>query len=74
MNMQNKVCLDVRGAGFGQPIGVSGCHHGFGNQLFRLNVEGELSSSESCFVSDRDRVLKKFCLDSKSVWNPIGEC
>jgi hypothetical protein len=25
--------MDVRGAGFGQPIGVSGCHHQLGNQV-----------------------------------------
>ena len=32
-NVKNNVCLDVRGANFGQPIGVSGCHHGMGNQV-----------------------------------------
>ena len=72
-NLKNNVCLDVRGAGFGQPIGVSGCHHGMGNQLFRLNVEGELSSGEHCFISDKNIVKKKFCLDYQGVWNPVGE-
>lgn len=33
INQKNQVCLDVRGAGFGQPIGVSGCHHQLGNQV-----------------------------------------
>lgn len=72
-NKQHNVCLDVRGAQFGQPIGVSGCHHQLGNQLFRLNVEGELSSGEHCFVSDKNIVKKKFCLDYQGVWNPVGE-
>lgn len=72
-NVQNNVCLDVRGAGFGEPIGVSGCHHMFGNQLFRLNTQGEISSGEHCFVSDKNIVKKKFCLDYQGVWNPVGE-
>jgi len=73
VNAQHKVCLDIRGAQFGQPITVSQCHHRFGNQLFRLNVEGELSSGEHCFISDKNIVKKKFCLDYQGVWNPIGE-
>lgn len=32
-NSKHRVCLDVRGASFGQPIGVSGCHHQLGNQV-----------------------------------------
>ncbi|CAF0787226.1 unnamed protein product [Brachionus calyciflorus] len=73
VNQKHRVCLDVRGAGFGQPIGVSGCHHQLGNQLFRLNVEGELSSGEHCFVSDKNIVKKKFCLNYEGIWNPVGE-
>ena len=42
-------------------------------QLFRLNVEGELSSGEHCFVSDKNIVKKKFCLNYEGVWNPVGE-
>ena len=38
-NTKNGVCLDVRGAGFGQPIGVSGCHHGMGNQVKFIHSE-----------------------------------
>ena len=33
VNKNQKVCLDVRGASYGQPIGVSGCHHQLGNQV-----------------------------------------
>ena len=39
VNSQNNVCLDVRGADFGQPIGVSGCHHQLGNQVIRIHFE-----------------------------------
>jgi len=72
-NEKYHVCLDVRGADFGQPIGVSGCHGFMGNQLYRLNTEGELSNSEHCFVSDKNIVKKKFCLDYQGIWNPVGE-
>ena len=42
-------------------------------QLFLLNIEGQLSSSEYCFVSDHDMVILKSCINYKGVWNPIGE-
>lgn len=41
--------------------------------MFRLNVEGELSSGEHCFISDKNIIKKKFCLDYQGVWNPVGE-
>lgn len=73
VNKKHNTCFDTNGASFGQPIGVSSCHHYGGSQLFRLNVEGELSNGEHCFVSDRNIVKNKFCLNYKGVWNPIGE-
>jgi len=73
VNQKHHVCLDILGAQWNQPIGVGGCHHGGGSQLFRINVEGEMSSDERCFHSDRDMVVSKFCLDYAGVWNPIGE-
>ena len=30
------MCLDTRGAGFGEPIGVGGCHHWGGSQVSGL--------------------------------------
>ena len=33
INNKHSVCLDVRGANFGQPIGVGGCHHYLGSQV-----------------------------------------
>jgi hypothetical protein len=32
-----------------------------------------LSNGEHCFISDKNIVKKKFCLDYQGVWNPVGE-
>ncbi|CAF0779155.1 unnamed protein product [Adineta steineri] len=69
-NVQHSVCLHDQGASFGQPIGVSAC---YGQGIWRLNEEGEISAGEHCFISDHDIVKKKFCLDHNGKWNPIGE-
>ncbi len=53
-------CADTLDNQFGRPIGISGCHHQGGNQLFRINVEGEWSSGEHCFVSEGDSVVAKY--------------
>jgi len=71
-NTEHQVCLNQLGANYGQKIGVANCKNWSG-QIFRLNVEGEISSSEHCFVSDKDMVMKKFCLDYQGIWNPVGE-
>lgn len=55
-------CADTLGNGFGRAIGVSGCHHQGGNQLFRINVEGEWSSNENCYVSEGENVVSRFDL------------
>jgi polypeptide N-acetylgalactosaminyltransferase len=36
VNKKHSVCLDTRGAQFGQPIGVGGCHHYLGSQVIFL--------------------------------------
>ena len=41
--------------------------------MFRLNVEGELSNGEHCYISDKTMIKKKFCLNYQGIWNPIGE-
>ncbi|CAF0804611.1 unnamed protein product [Adineta ricciae] len=69
-NIKHSVCLNDRGASFGQPIGVSGCYR---QGVWRLNEEGEISSGEHCFISDHDIIKKKFCLDHNGRWNPVGE-
>ncbi|CAF4645507.1 unnamed protein product, partial [Rotaria socialis] len=50
----------------------SGCHGQGGNQLFRLNVEGEWSSDEHCFVSHGDSVGTQHCVQMGR-WIPKGE-
>ncbi|XP_064623856.1 N-acetylgalactosaminyltransferase 7-like [Lineus longissimus] len=43
------MCVDTMGAtpGHGN-LGLSPCHHGGGNQLFRLNTKGQLATGERC--------------------------
>jgi len=41
-------CWDTYGHSWGETIGASPCHHGGGNQMFRLNVEGQMASGERC--------------------------
>lgn len=73
-NIRHETCVDQIGAPFGKSIGVSGCHHQGGSQLFRLNIKGQLSSGEHCFLSDNnDKVVASFCLDNLGIWNPEGE-
>ncbi|CAF0787263.1 unnamed protein product [Brachionus calyciflorus] len=68
-NPRHRVCLSEWSIDFGQPLRITSCH----GELFRLNVEGELSSGEHCFVSDKNIVKKKFCLNYEGIWNPVGE-
>lgn len=59
-NEQHKdKCADTLGNSFGRPVGISGCHGQGGNQLFRINVEGEWSSNEQCYISSGDSVVAK---------------
>lgn len=55
----NDVCADTLAHQLGQIIGVSGCHGQGGNQLYRLNIEGEWSSNEQCFVSQGDSIVSR---------------
>ena len=58
-NDPDKGCADALDNQYGRPIGVSGCHHQGGNQLFRLNAEGEWSIGEHCFISEGDTVVAR---------------
>ncbi|CAH1791951.1 unnamed protein product [Owenia fusiformis] len=44
-------CIDTLNKPLGQPIGIGGCHHYGGSQLFRLNVEGQLANGERCLAA-----------------------
>jgi len=52
-------CADKLGGSFGQSLGVSGCHGQGGNQLFRLNIDGEWSSDENCYISEGDNIVSR---------------
>jgi polypeptide N-acetylgalactosaminyltransferase len=52
-------CADTLDNNFGGAIGISGCHGQGGNQLFRLNLDGEWSSNEHCFIAQGDTVVSR---------------
>ncbi|GAB1602272.1 N-acetylgalactosaminyltransferase 7-like [Argonauta hians] len=60
---ESNLCWDT----YGQPpggsaIGLRSCHHFGGNQLFRLNVQGQLATGERCIDSDNlDTMTVYFC-------------
>ncbi|WKY11623.1 hypothetical protein Q1695_003306 [Nippostrongylus brasiliensis] len=53
-------CLDRMG-GIPGPLGVNGCHGYGGNQLLRLNVEGQLTQGEWCLTPKGKRVEANHC-------------
>jgi len=65
-------CADTLSGDFGRPLGVSGCHHQGGNQLFRINVEGEWSSDERCYIPEGDSIVSRHCVQMGR-WIPKGE-
>ncbi|CAF0834031.1 unnamed protein product [Didymodactylos carnosus] len=73
VTMDNQqLCADTLDNTYGRPVGISGCHHQGGNQLFRINAEGEWSSTERCFVSDGELVIQQHCVQMGK-WIPKGE-
>ncbi|EYC21686.1 hypothetical protein Y032_0019g3959 [Ancylostoma ceylanicum] len=54
-------CLDRMG-GIPGPLGVHGCHGYGGNQLLRLNVEGQLAQGEWCLTPKGVRVEANHCV------------
>ncbi|CAF1391767.1 unnamed protein product [Rotaria sordida] len=68
----NDICADTLGNQYGRSVGVSGCHGQGGNQLFRLNTEGEWSVDEHCYVADRNSVVARHCVQMGR-WIPKGE-
>lgn len=54
----NPQCWDTQGQPLGGgSIGVSPCHHLGGNQMFRLNAEGQIGVGERC-IRDAGNVLQ----------------
>ncbi|XP_046343077.1 N-acetylgalactosaminyltransferase 7-like isoform X1 [Haliotis rufescens] len=55
---QGTRCWDTVGQGVnGGPIGVYYCHHGGGNQLYRLNTKGQIGYGERCIESPNGDTL-----------------
>lgn len=63
LKSSGSLCWDTHGQPpGGGPIGVSGCHHLGGNQLFRLNVKGQLAVGERCIDAvNGDTLHVQFC-------------
>ncbi|XP_028967008.1 N-acetylgalactosaminyltransferase 7 [Galendromus occidentalis] len=54
-------CLDSMRAHPPTNVGVSGCHGGGGNQLFRLNEEGQLGVGERCVDANKENMFLTYC-------------
>lgn len=64
-NEANQLCLDTFGRHPPEAAGVSGCHGFGGNQMFRLNTEGQLTSGEWCLKAEKgDKVSVAWCVMS----------
>lgn len=50
-------CLDTFGRHPPEKAGASGCHGFGGNQMFRLNTEGQMTSGEWCLKADKSDVV-----------------
>lgn len=57
------LCWDTKGqrAGGGGYLDVTPCHHYGGNQMFRLNVAGQIAFGERCIEKSGDGVTIIFC-------------
>jgi len=61
-NQGSGQCLDTFGRHPPEKAGASGCHGFGGNQLLRLNTQGQLTSGEWCIKADRgDQVTIAWC-------------
>merc|ERR1719341_3058215 len=61
-NEATERCLDTFGRHPPEESGASSCHGFGGNQLFRLNTEGQLTSGEWCVKAERnDKVIVAWC-------------
>ncbi|XP_042897553.1 N-acetylgalactosaminyltransferase 7 isoform X2 [Parasteatoda tepidariorum] len=54
-------CMDTMSSQPPSIVGMSHCHGSGGNQVFRLNAEGQLGVGERCVDADTDHVKLVFC-------------
>ncbi|TRY71908.1 hypothetical protein TCAL_00172 [Tigriopus californicus] len=70
-NLANNFCLDTHGRHPPEKIAASGCHGFGGNQLFRYNTEGQITSGEWCADVDNSGSLTiQWCVagDNSGPW------
>lgn len=56
-----RTCWDTMGGQVGSTVGHSGCHHFGGNQLFRLNTQGQMAVGERCIELQGNQLKVTFC-------------
>jgi len=57
-----RLCLDTMGQAVnGGNIGATSCHHYGGNQLYRLNVKGQLATGERCVDANKNGIRIIYC-------------
>ncbi|XP_014670029.1 PREDICTED: N-acetylgalactosaminyltransferase 7-like [Priapulus caudatus] len=59
------VCWDTQSAPIGQAIGISACHGFGGNQRYRLNTAGQITTGERCISAQGTSLMYKVCPDGK---------
>lgn len=60
-NTHTGKCLDRMG-GIPGPLGASGCHGYGGNQLLRLNTEGQFAQGEWCLTPRGNKIQADHCV------------
>ncbi|GIY17108.1 n-acetylgalactosaminyltransferase 7 [Caerostris darwini] len=70
-------CLDTMSSHPPSIVGMSHCHGSGGNQIFRLNAEGQLGVGERCVNADTDHMKLVFCtlgtVDGPWEYNPTSK-
>jgi polypeptide N-acetylgalactosaminyltransferase len=70
-------CLDTFGRHPPEAAGASGCHGYGGNQLLRLNTQGQMTSGEWCIKAESsDQVLVAWCemVSARAAITVLGKC
>ena len=70
INQADSNCLDTFDRHPPEAVGASSCHHMGGNQLYRLNTEGQLASGEWCTDLNNDQVITVQWCDQGTVNGP----
>uniref|UniRef100_A0A914V4T4 Ricin B lectin domain-containing protein n=1 Tax=Plectus sambesii TaxID=2011161 RepID=A0A914V4T4_9BILA len=60
-NAESGKCMDTMGQPVPGTLGATPCHGYGGNQLFRLNMEGQMASGEWCITPVGNRLQTGHC-------------